>query len=129
MCFRLLDRGQRTRSISKLNSFGFCSLYHFCLNVQFPKIKLVRRIELRTWRRSWSCESWSWSLGLLWIPKEKEFLFWDVAFPQQDQFIINDREREGFYLLHKNQWNSKPFRFNGFLVLLGLNFFGRKRHD
>lgn len=39
--FRLLDRVQRTRSISKLNSFGFCSLYRrtsFALMYNFQKL-------------------------------------------------------------------------------------------
>ena len=100
--------------------------YHFCLNVQFTKIKLVWRIELRR-RRSWSCESWSWCLGLLWIQRRKEFYFWDVTTPAM--LIYNKRETEGFHLLHKHQWKSKPFHFNVFLIFLRLIFFGCERHD
>ena len=37
--------------------------------------------------------------------------------------IYNKRDTEGFYVLHKHQWKSKPFHFNVFFNFPAINFF------
>lgn len=120
-----MDRVQRTRSISKLDSFDFCSLYRriiVALMYNFQNLNWSGELSYVRRRRSWSCESWSRCLRL-WILKRKDTLTLRCCYTPA-RSIHNKRERErGFTYYIKINEVPNHFTFLWIYSFAAVKFF------